>query len=285
MDYEDDRTLAERARNLLEPQTPLIFLSYAKEDGSKVKVIYKKLRREHLNPWLDIADLLPGQEWDKVIIKTIRHARFVIVFLSKNSVNKRGYVQKEIKEALDAAEMMPEGEIFIIPVRLEECEVPERLSTLQWIDIFKTGAFKKIVVALKDNFYTGNTSSVSKSRVNAKLVVMDGEDHEAVFQLRKIISFIGRADRRSNAFPDIDLSHFGNSRRVSRSHALVFRIGNSFIVKDCGSSNGTIINDSTILRANQTRILKSGDKLQLGDKILYFVSNWDGSKKSRRLTN
>jgi hypothetical protein len=273
MKYEDDKTIESAARNLLEPQTPLIFLSYAKEDESKVKAIYRKLRKEHLNPWLDVADLLPGQEWDKVIIKTIRKARFVIVFVSKNSVNKRGYVQKEIKEALDAADTMPEGEIFIIPVRLEECEVPERLSTWQWIDIFRTNGFKKIVDALKDKFYIGTTSSRSKSRVTAKVIVMNGQDHEAIFQLKKNISFIGRSDPKSNNFPDIDLSPFKNTRGVSRSHALIFRIGNSFIIKDFGSSNGTVINNSTILGPNQTRILKSGDTLRLGDKTLYFVTN------------
>lgn len=271
MKHQDDWTVESKARSLLEPQAPLIFLSYAKEDESKVKAIYRKLRKEHLNPWLDVADLLPGQVWDRVIIKTIRSARFVIVFLSKNSVTKRGYVQKEIKEALDAAEMMPEGEIFIVPVRLEECDVPERLASLQWIDMFRPNGFKKIVSALKDKFYLEKTS-LTKSRINAKLVVMNDQDHEAVFQLNKIISFIGRGDPHSNVFPDIDLSAFRNCGGVSRSHALIFRIGNSFILKDCGSSNGTVVNDSTILGANKTRILKSGDRLRLGDKVLYFVS-------------
>jgi len=272
MEYQDDRTIEANVRKLLQPQAPLIFLSYAKEDADKVKAIYKKLRRESLNPWLDIANLLPGQEWDKVILKTIRSARFVIVFLSKNSVNKRGYVQKEIREALDAADMMPEGEIFIIPVRLEECEVPERLAKWHWIDIFRPSGFKKVVGALKDTFYL-LTDSSTKSRITAKLIVMNDKDHEAVFQLKKTISFIGRGDPHANVFPDIDLSRFQNSRGVSRSHALIFRIGNSFILKDCGSSNGTVVNDSIMVGANQTRILKSGDKVCVGNKTLYFVSD------------
>lgn len=100
----------------LKLQDPRIFLSYAKEDKDRVASIYRKLLTERLNPWLDVKDLLPGQDWDKEIISAIRRARFVLVFLSNQSINKRGYIQKEIREALDVAEQMPDGEIFILPV-------------------------------------------------------------------------------------------------------------------------------------------------------------------------
>lgn len=133
----------------LKLQEPRIFLSYAKEDKGKVSAIYRRLLTERLNPWLDVKDLLPGQDWDKVIISAIRNARFVLVFLSNHSINKRGYVQKEIGEALDVAEQMPEGELFIIPVRLEECTVPERLRQWQWIDVFRPNSFKKIISTLR----------------------------------------------------------------------------------------------------------------------------------------
>jgi hypothetical protein len=266
----EDDTTAANAIKLLEPQSPLIFLSYAKEDKDKVKAIYRKLRTEQLNPWLDVADLMPGQEWDKVIIRTIRNARFVIVFLSKHSVTKRGYVQKEIKEALDAADLLPDGEIFIIPVRLEACVVPERLSKWQWIDIFRPHGFTKIITSLKENLDLTKTD-LSRSRINAQLLVMGYRGPEAMFPLRKVISLLGRSDSHSGGLPDINLSRFDTTKKVSRTHALIFRLGNSFIIKDCGSKNGTIVNESVILRENQTRVLKSGDRLRLGDIRLHFV--------------
>jgi hypothetical protein len=254
--------------SLLEPQGPLIFLSYAKEDKDKIKAIYRRLRTEHLNPWLDMANLLPGQEWARAITSAIRSARFVIVFLSNNSVNKRGYVQKEIKEALDIADKMPDGEIFIIPVRLEECTVPERLSKWQWIDIFRPHGFRKIVGMLKKNL-SPEDAFAYPVYTTAKVVVMGVADHEALFELNNTVSLIGRSTLSSK--PDIDLTRFDPNKRVSRRHALIFREGNSFIIRDCGSTNGTIINDSVLLGPNRTKVLRNGDRLRLGEVILHFV--------------
>jgi hypothetical protein len=249
------------------PQEPLIFLSYAKEDKDRVWTIYRRLQTERLNPWLDVANLLPGQDWDRVITSTIRNARFVIVFLSNRSVNKRGYVQKEIKEALDVADKMPEGDIFIIPVRLEACIVPERLSRWHWIDIFRPHGFRKIVSTLKENLGPESTAT-SFSHISAKLIVMGASDHEAMFQLDKTVTLIGRSTPTLR--PDVNLARF-NSHGVSRRHAFIFREGNSFVIKDCDSTNGTIINDSILLRSNQTRVLKHGDKLRVGEIILHFI--------------
>ncbi len=266
----DDKTIGQVGGESLKPQDPLIFLSYANEDKKKVRAIHRKLRNEQLKPWIDVADILPGQEWDKTITNAIRSARFVIVFLSNNSVSKRGYVQKEIKEALDAADKLPEGDIFIIPVRLEECTVPERLSKWQWINIFRRHGFRKLVNALRENL-SPDRDTASKSQINAKLVLVGETDHEAMFLIFKDLTVIGRSGPRSLVSPDIDLARFDTKRRISRRHALIFRAGDSFMVKDLGSLNSTIINDSVILRANQTRPLKTGDKISLGEIVLHFI--------------
>lgn len=267
----EDETTITNPRALLQPQAPLVFLSYAREDKSKVKGIYNKLRNEQLNPWLDIADLLPGQPWEDVIIKTIRNARFVIVFLSNNSVTKRGYVQKEIKEALDVAEMMPAGEIYIVPVRLEPCPVPERLSKWQWIDIFERNGLRKIVKTLRQNLDPESDQSPGQ-HIEAQLIVLIDKKPEAMFKLRKVTCVIGRSTSGGSPAPDVNLKRFDPRHRVSRTHALISRFGNSFVLSDCGSTNGTIVNDKIILATNQTRILKSGDRLRLGDTLLQFVS-------------
>jgi len=40
-------------------------------------------------------------------------------------ITKQGFVQKEIRFALDIADEHPPGRIFIIPVRLVDCDVPD----------------------------------------------------------------------------------------------------------------------------------------------------------------
>ena len=85
---------------------------------------------------MDKEKLLPGQEWELEIEKSVKGADVVIVCLSEKSVEKVGYYQKEIKKILDVADEKPEGTIFVIPLRLDECRVPYRLAKWQYEDYF-----------------------------------------------------------------------------------------------------------------------------------------------------
>lgn len=71
-----------------------------------------------INPWFGEINLLAGQNWREEIPKAIKNSEAIIVLLSKNSINKEGYVQREIKFALDKAAEMPSGKIFLIPAKL-----------------------------------------------------------------------------------------------------------------------------------------------------------------------
>jgi hypothetical protein len=44
---------------------------------------------------------------------------------------------------------VPEGNIFLIPVRLEDCSVPERLSRLHWVDLSAPGGQERLTKALR----------------------------------------------------------------------------------------------------------------------------------------
>ena len=57
-------------------------------------------------------------------------------------------MQKEIVYALDVADEQPEGTIYIIPVKLEQCSVPSRLSRYQWVDLFSDNGHRKLQAAL-----------------------------------------------------------------------------------------------------------------------------------------
>ena len=72
----------------------------------------------------------------------------ILVCLSKNSVDRAGYVQKEIAFALDKALEKPEGTIFIIPAKLEECNVPQRLNRFQWVDLYRDDGRKRLMLSL-----------------------------------------------------------------------------------------------------------------------------------------
>jgi hypothetical protein len=127
-----------------------VFLCHASDDKPAVKRFDRRLRTDHIDTWLDERDLLPGQEWDQTIRVAVRDADIVVVCLSRTSVTKSGYLQREIKHVLDVADEQPDGSIFLIPARLEECDVPERLRRWQWVDLYKRGGYNRIMTVLRE---------------------------------------------------------------------------------------------------------------------------------------
>lgn len=115
-----------------------VFLCHSSNDKPAVRELYQKLRAEPwIQPWLDEEELFPGDDWNLEIQRAIRETDAIIVCLSKGSITKEGYVQREIKTALDYSDEKPERTVYIIPVRLEECKPPERLSKWQYADYFE----------------------------------------------------------------------------------------------------------------------------------------------------
>ena len=114
-----------------------VFICYAREDEDAAKRLFRDLKGEGLDPWLDMESLLPGQDWQVAIQQAIRESHYFLALLSSKSVRKRGFMQKEIREALDISDEFPEGCIFLIPVRLEDCQPPyQKLCKFQWVDMF-----------------------------------------------------------------------------------------------------------------------------------------------------
>ena len=70
----------------------------------------------------------PAQGWEYEIRKAVRNSDVALICLSRGSVAKEGFLQKEIRVVLDVADEKPDDVIYVIPVRLEDCPVPEKLS-------------------------------------------------------------------------------------------------------------------------------------------------------------
>lgn len=134
----------------LEDLRPLrVFLCHSSGDKPSVRDLSKRLRDEGIDAWFDEDKLLPGQDWKHEISKSLRTSDAVIVCLTRRSVGTAGYVQRELKEALDLSDEQPEGTLFLIPVRFEPCDVPERLRRWQWVDYFEEGGYARLRSALR----------------------------------------------------------------------------------------------------------------------------------------
>jgi hypothetical protein len=131
---------------------PLVFLAYAREDRNKVKRLFRHLHKAGLEPWMDCQTLLPGQNWPRAIEQTIEISDFFVGCFSKNSASKRGQFQSELAFALNVASHFPQGEIFFIPVRLDDCALPRSIaSTTHWVDLFPNWnrGVQKLIAAIR----------------------------------------------------------------------------------------------------------------------------------------
>ena len=131
--------------------TANIFLIHAHSDRETVHKLYTRLIKDGIHAWLDVERLQPGQDWQNEIRNAILKSQVIIVCLSRGFEKQQGYRHEELKLALEKANFLPGDEIFIIPVRLEECDMPEPLRRLQRVDLFKAGGYKKLIQALQEH--------------------------------------------------------------------------------------------------------------------------------------
>jgi hypothetical protein len=132
---------------------PQVFLAYAVEDAPAVDRIYGELKRRGFEPWMDRNKLLPGQNWPRAIERAIDLSRYFIACLSARCGSRRGYFHAEMRYAMQCARRVPLGEIFVIPVRLDDCAVPPEIALeIQYVDLFpdwKKGIDRVIAVMRK----------------------------------------------------------------------------------------------------------------------------------------
>ena len=138
-----------------------IFLAYASEDKPQVRQLYQRLCGAGYRPWMDEVDLIAGQNWRDEIPQAIEKSDIFIACLSSRSVSKRGYVQREFRLALNQLAEMPAGEIYLIPLKLDDCEIPDlrqaeygvNLRDIQWLDYWKPRGWERLLQAI--NYKTG----------------------------------------------------------------------------------------------------------------------------------
>jgi hypothetical protein len=113
-----------------------VFISYCREDKAAARKLYGRLCAFGVDAWLDEKKVTPGQVWSYEIGKAIDASDYFLALVSNKSLAKTGHVQRQIKQARYIQDSLPEGKVFIIPCKLEECELPPALATLHWIKCF-----------------------------------------------------------------------------------------------------------------------------------------------------
>src|SRR5215831_1215547 len=114
-----------------------VFIIYSQEDEKAARRLYNDLNTAGLIVWLNNESLLPSQNWKNEIRKAIKNSKYVIALFSSTSVENSIYVQKELKYAIGVLDKFPEADIFVIPARLNNCQIPyDKLEDIEYVDLF-----------------------------------------------------------------------------------------------------------------------------------------------------
>ena len=133
---------------------PSVFLSYSSADRGLVVPYFEHLKSAGFNVWMDTA-IKGGQNWDFEIQQALKSASLIVCFFSKNSLGKRGYVQREIKLALDFASEKLESDIFLIPVILDDdVGIPDQISHIQAIRGAFTDNLRSLISSIHHQYKT-----------------------------------------------------------------------------------------------------------------------------------
>lgn len=128
---------------------PLVFISYATPDRDAVNIYADALERAGVDVWMDHRRLIAGQNWDDEIRRALGKAAIVVVFMSDNSVDRRGYAQREVRLALKQAEEKLGRDIYLIPVLLTELqEYPEAVKHLHMVKVWEGNPEGQILASI-----------------------------------------------------------------------------------------------------------------------------------------
>jgi len=163
-------------------------------------IFFLLMKSEGLNPWMDKPPhpyehegIPPGFWWEQVIKEKIENANYFLAFLSGKSIEKRGYVQQECRMAVRTMSTIPAGEVFVIPILLEECEPPKRFieslgwHQLQWYKYYEQGV-EPLLIHLKNLSKEKFDKLVYFDQMHERVLDSDSDTHA----LRKDIEYVAR---------------------------------------------------------------------------------------------
>jgi len=214
-----------------------VFISYAREDNLIAKKLYFDLKCiEGIIPWIDCEDMLPGQKWQNEIYSNIKKCTHFLALLSSNSITKKGYVQRELKIAFDFLDKNPDSNIYLIPIRVDECAVnDEKLQSLHRVDMFASyeQGLEKIILSIlgesHHSYAKNDTESFMKNfteRIGALHVnyIEKSIDFFPVYEIILDKDFVLNINQCLILFPPTDFSGYEVLHKLTKIEATKYQV-------------------------------------------------------------
>ncbi|MGH1363893.1 MAG: COR domain-containing protein [Calditrichia bacterium] len=139
---------------------PHVFISYCHDDTKDVERLHSSLTSNGIDVWWD-KEIIGGQDWKTEIRKAMKKSTTVLLCLSEKAMERqKSGIYPEAYDAIAAYRQYRPGEIFLIPVRLSKCDIPDieiddtrTLDRLQYVDLFPDSKwdenFQKLLKAIQ----------------------------------------------------------------------------------------------------------------------------------------
>jgi TIR domain/SIR2-like domain len=142
-----------------DPDAPTVFLCHAHEDAAFAQRVASQLRDNGINVWLDKDNLRGGDDWDGLIEHVLeREVQYVVVLQSANlKVKEVGYVNKEIRLAVERQSYYRAPRIFVIPTIIDRPESNlSELERFQFIDLSVSEGINDLVKTIRRDLDTAS---------------------------------------------------------------------------------------------------------------------------------
>ena len=140
-------------------ETPTVFICHANEDKKFAYNLSEQLEASNIQPWLDKKILRGGDKWrDKIKRAIKKEINYFFVLQSKNLLAgyRDRFVNREIKWALERQETFRSLGLFIVPLKIDDCESMEEFEDLQTIDLSseveRAGKIRELVKKIINDF-------------------------------------------------------------------------------------------------------------------------------------
>ena len=128
---------------------PKLFLSYSRADIAKVRRIEEQLQKGGFETWRDDKSIVVGDPiLDRIRQCISEETDFTLVFISRNSVNSQ-WCKTELRLAYSRE--MKAGDPIVLPVLIDNCEIPQELTIKKYIDLRR--ATRSRIQELQRNIY------------------------------------------------------------------------------------------------------------------------------------
>jgi pentatricopeptide repeat protein len=185
---------SQQGGEMVDMMSSKMFISYNHRDRGFVLRLDGDLRSRGVNVFLDERDIMPGESIIERVSGGIENCSHLIVVLSPNSINSL-WVKREVNSAL-MLQLSNERGITILPLILNDCDVPLLLRDIKWAD-FRDGYAKGLEQILR---VVGKVGYPWK-RADAEQLVQRGRDLARNNNFEKAEEVFEEILKRHGAYP------------------------------------------------------------------------------------